>query len=78
MTSVVAATNLTDLVPIEPETSQPATNPAAVYLAGLARPQPTAVLCHEGRVPFSVLKRGLGEMRDENKRTAGLCAKGHF
>jgi site-specific recombinase XerD len=36
MTSVVAATNLTDLVPIEPETSQPATNPAAVYLAGLA------------------------------------------
>jgi hypothetical protein len=28
---------LTDLVPIVPETSQPATNPAAVYLSGLAR-----------------------------------------
>jgi hypothetical protein len=30
-------TPLTDLVPIMPETSQPTSNPAAVYLSGLAR-----------------------------------------
>jgi hypothetical protein len=37
MTTVVAANNLTDLVPAVPETSQSATNPAAVYLSGLAK-----------------------------------------
>lgn len=37
-------TPLTDLVPIVPETSQTATNPAAIYLAGLARTGRRAML----------------------------------
>jgi hypothetical protein len=37
MTTAVAAINLTDFVPIVPVGTQPTTNPAAVYLAGLAR-----------------------------------------
>jgi len=42
--TTVAATNLPDLVPIVSETSQNATSPAVVYLAGLAKTGRRAML----------------------------------